>query len=171
MLKILPESKHSFYDVKRINDDAFKREDEGRLIEALRSTVGFIPELSLLAYENSLPVGHILFSKIKIETQSSVIETLALAPMAVIAKQQKQGIGSQLVLEGLRLAKELGFNGVIVLGHPQYYPRFGFEPASKFGIKPPFECPDEVFMALELQSGAFANVAGTVRYPIEFNEV
>ena len=98
-------------------------------------------------------------------------ETLALAPLAVAPAYQKKGIGGRLIGQGLAAAKELGFSSVIVLGHSGYYPRFGFQKASKWGIKCPFEVPDEVFMALELTPRALSGHAGTVQYPSEFYEV
>ncbi|WP_455367207.1 GNAT family N-acetyltransferase, partial [[Eubacterium] cellulosolvens] len=114
-------------------------------------------------------VGHILFSKIKIRGEKDH-ETLALAPMAVLPKFQKQGIGGKLIREGLNKARELGFDSVIVLGHNEYYPRFGFERASKWNITCPFEVPDEAFMAIELNPGALSVKAGIVEYPKEFSE-
>ncbi len=83
----------------------------------------------------------------------------------------KQGIGSRLVKEGLKKARTLGFKSVIVLGHAKYYPRFGFEPASRWGVQPPFEVPEDVFMALELVRDGLKDIQGTVEYPPEFNEV
>lgn len=92
------------------------------------------------------------------------------APVAVLPAYQKQGIGSQLILHGLNKSKEMGFKSVIVLGHETYYPRFGFRPADKWGIKAPFEVPDEAFMALELEAGSLNGIAGTVVYGREFFE-
>lgn len=96
---------------------------------------------------------------------------LALAPMAVRPEFQRRGIGSALVRAGLDSARSLGHRVVIVLGHPRYYPRFGFRPARPLGIDPPFPCRDEVFMALELVPGALVGVRGTVRYPPAFDGV
>jgi predicted N-acetyltransferase YhbS len=91
--------------------------------------------------------------------------------MAVLPEYQKKGIGLQLVEEGLKRARKLGFKSVIVLGHAAYYPRFGFEPAGKWGIRPPFEVPDDAFMALELVRDGLKDIQGTVEYPPEFNDV
>jgi predicted N-acetyltransferase YhbS len=153
--------------VYALNAAAFDQKDESDLIERIRKGKYFVPELSLVAELDGRIVGHILFSKIKIkgETES---ESLALAPMAVLPEFQRRGIGGSLVNRGLEMAKALGFESVIVLGHAEYYPRFGFEKASKWEIACPFEVPDEVFMAIELIEGALSGKAGTVIYPPEF---
>jgi len=119
---------------------------------------------------NNRIVGHILFSKIKI-IGNSIFETLALAPMAVLPEFQKRGIGSNLINRGMEKAKELGFDSVIVLGHKDYYPKFGFKRASKWNIKCCFEVPDEAFMAVELIDGALKGKEGTIKYPDEFMDV
>ncbi len=129
-----------------------------------------MPELSLVAEMDDKIVGHILFSKIQIVGES-IYDSLALAPMAVIPEYQMKGLGSKLVARGLYRAKELGFNSVIVLGHKDYYPKFGFQRASKCGIKCPFKVPDEVFMAIELTENALDGESGIVQYSDEFNEV
>ncbi len=160
-------------DHKQINDVnklAFQQENESKLIEKIRKSENFIPELSIVAEINNRIVGHILFSKIKIIGDSDY-ESLALAPMAVIPEFQKRGIGSELIKKGIDKAKELGFDSIIVLGHKEYYPKFGFQRASEWHIKCPFEVPDDAFMAIELTEKALESKAGTVEYPDEFNEV
>ncbi len=130
----------------------------------------YVPELSIVAVEDEQVVGHILFTKIEIEdAQGRRHPSLALAPMAVLPEFQKRGIGGSLIRKGLQTAKELGFGSVIVLGHEHYYPKFGFQPAAKFGIVPPFEVPPNAFMAIELEEGALKNISGTVIYPKEFS--
>jgi len=148
---------------------AFQQENESKLIEKIRKGENFVPELSLVAEIDDEIVGHILFSKINI-IGDAIFESLALAPMAVIPEFQKQGIGGKLIKKGIEKAKELGFDSIIVLGHKEYYPKFGFQKASKWGIKCPFDVPDEVFMAIELANKALENKAGTVKYPKEFME-
>ena len=138
-------------------------------MKKIRKGKNFIPELSLVSEIDDEIVGHILFSRIKI-VSDSVFDSLALAPMAVVPKFQKQGIGSELIKKGIEKAKELGFDSVIVLGHKDYYPKFGFQKASKWNIKCPFQVPDEAFMAIELTERAFEDKAGTVEYPNEFME-
>jgi predicted N-acetyltransferase YhbS len=160
-----------YVSISEVNDLAFSQKNEGRLILALRKTQEFIPELSLVAEVGGKVVGHILFYPIKIKNNDASYDSLCLAPMAVLPEYQRQRIGSQLVKEDLKRARDLGFKSVIVLGHAAYYPRFGFEPASRWGIRPPFEVPDEVFMALELVKDGLKDIHGTVEYPPEFNEV
>jgi len=166
---IRKEEKKDLKRVYEVNRLAFQQENESKLIEKIRNTENFVPELSLVAEVDDEIVGHILFSKIKIKGKS-VFESLALAPMAVIPKFQKQGIGGKLIKRGLQEAKKLGFDSVIVLGHEKYYPRFGFEKASSWNIKCPFDVPDEAFMGIELTKEAFKDKAGTVKYPDEFME-
>ncbi|UCE36992.1 MAG: N-acetyltransferase [Thermoplasmata archaeon] len=169
-MKIRQEQKDDYKKVYEINKEAFNQEDESKLIERIRASEGFVPELSLVAEQDNEIVGHILFSKIKIIGEAEY-ESLALAPMSVVPKLQKQGIGGKLVTTGLEIAKKLGFKSVIVVGHEDYYPRFGFKKASLWSIKYPFEVPDEVFMVIELVEGSLEGKAGCVQYPKEFMEV
>jgi predicted N-acetyltransferase YhbS len=168
-MKIRQEQKSDHKKVYEINKQAFDQENESKLIEKIRVGEGFVPELSLVAELDGEIVGHILLSKIKIVGEAEY-ESLALGPMAVVPKLQRQGIGGKLVNTGLEIAKKLGFESVIVVGHKDYYPKFGFEKASKWGIKCPFEVPDEAFMAIELVENSLKNKAGTVVYPKEFME-
>jgi predicted N-acetyltransferase YhbS len=138
--------------------------DEQDLVDRLRKSQAFIPELSLVAESDGKVIGHILFTKMKIGGHPS----LALAPVAVLPEYQKQGVGGKLIREGHRIAKELGFNSVILVGHPAYYPRFGYSPASKWKITAPFEVPDKAFMVLELVEGGLTGVTGMIEYAPEF---
>lgn len=131
---------------------------------------GFVPELSLVAELDGKIVGHIMLTRLLIENGKNKYDSLALAPVSVIPEYQNKGIGSKLINESLKIAKEIGFNSVIVLGHEKYYPRFGFKPASVWGIKAPFEVPDESFMALELEVRGLDDVTGNVVYSQEFLE-
>lgn len=153
-------------------DMEFSDKKEHELVGRIRQADVFIPELSLVATtENDTEiVGHILLSKIKIVSGVLSVESLALAPVAVLPKYQNKGIGKMLILKALQKAKELGFSSVVVLGHPGYYPKFGFKAAANWGIEAPFEVPDEAFMALELQENALAGVSGIVEYPGVFFE-
>lgn len=138
--------------------------DEQDLVNRLRKSQAFIPELSLVAECEGKVVGHILFTKIKIGNHPS----LALAPVAVIPEFQKRGVGGKLIQEGHRIAKELGYDSVILVGHPSYYPRFGYRPASLWKITAPFEVSDEAFMAMELKVGGLDGVSGEIEYAKEF---
>ena len=169
-LKIRNETKKDFSTITNVNDLAFKQTNEGKLVESLRKSTSFVPELSLVALTDDKVVGHILFYPVKIKSAENEYETLSLAPMSVLPEYQHKGIGSKLVLAGLEKAKELGYKSVIVLGHPNYYPKFGFEPASRWKITAPFDAPDEAFIALELVEGELINKSGTVEYPHEFFE-
>ena len=162
---IRPERSGDFSAIKEVNDLAFKQENESRLIEALRATKEFIPELSLVAQIEGAIAGHILLYPMYIYDGVNRHVSLALAPMSVRPDQQKKGIGGDLVKEGLQRAREKGFRSVIVIGHPDYYPRFGFCQARAFGIKTPFKVSDNAFMALELVRDGLKDVQGVVEYP------
>jgi predicted N-acetyltransferase YhbS len=142
---------------------------EGQLVDKLRKAPTFIEELSLVAELNGQVVGHILFTPIIIDNGKQQFQSLVLAPVSVLPVLQKQGIGAQLIRAGHQRAIELGFQSAILLGHPEYYPRFGYKPASIWGIKTHFVLPsDDVFMAVELTEGVLNNVSGMVIFPPEF---
>lgn len=169
-MKIRQETPQDFQAVYEINHLAFEQEGESQLIEKIRKGETFVRELSLVAEQNNKIIGHILFSKIKIIGEQSVL-SLALAPMSVHPDFQNKGIGSQLVTIGLQIAKNLNFEHVIVLGHKDFYPKFGFQKASNWNIKCPFEVPENHFMAVELVKGSLENKGGLVEYPPVFYEV
>lgn len=147
-------------------------EKEHELVARIRGSEVFIPALSLVAVhpETKEIIGHILLSKMKIVNQKQVVESLALAPVSVLPDYQKEGIGKRLIHEALTKAKQLSHQSVVVMGHPDYYPKFGFKRASLYGIKPPFEVPDDAFMVLALEQCALDNVSGIVEYPSVFFE-
>ncbi len=169
-LIIREETENDYEKIREVNDYAFGQEDEGRLIERLRQTESYIPELSLVAELDEEIVGHILFYPIAIHSDTAKFPSLSLGPMAVTPALQRKGIGSQMVIQGLEAAKKLGHKSVIVVGHPEYYPKFGFKRASQWNIQVPFEVPDDAFLALELDEGDLEGKRGTVEYPEEFNE-
>ncbi len=169
-LNIRPETKKDFSKITQVNDSAFGQKNEGRLIERLRQTENYIPELSLVAELDDEIIGHILLYPITIHSDISLFQSISLGPMAVTPAHQRTGIGSRLVIEGLEAAKKLGHRSVIVVGHPEYYPKFGFKRASHWNIKVPFEVPNDAFLALELVEGELEGKRGTVEYPEEFNE-
>lgn len=171
-LTIRQESKADYKKIYELNLLAFEEKEEAVLVDLLRENDEFIPQLSLVALLNNEIVGHILFTIIKIiDDNENEHESLALAPMAVLPKYQKKGIGGKLINKGLSIATNLNFKSVIVLGHEHYYPKFGFVPTSKWNIKPPFEVPTNAFMGIELVNNSLDNVSGIVKYPKEFEEV
>ncbi len=171
IITVRPEQQADIDDIYALNKLAFGQENEARLVDLLRSAPGFVPGLSIVATADNALVGHILFSKIFVVSGDARFETLALAPMSVRPGYQKQGVGSRLITTGLASARELGFGSVVVLGHEHYYPKFGFLPASRWGIRAPIDVPDNVFMAMELLPGSLKNVSGVVEYPVEFSTI
>lgn len=169
------ESSNDFEDVFGVIESAFKNEQysdnkEQFLVEKLRSSEAFIPELSIVAEDNGEIIGHILLTIIKIKNDEKAFESLALAPVSVKPVYQKRGIGGQLIKEAHRIAKAMGYKSVVLLGHETYYPKFGYELASKYDIKIPFDAPDENCMVIELIEDGLKGVNGTVEYAREFYE-
>lgn len=175
-MKIRQEQKQDYPEVFRLIENAFKDElytnhQEQFLVERLRQSEAFIPELSLVAETDRQIVGYILLTPIKIvDEQSQETASLALAPVAVHKDFRQQGIGGQLIREAHRIARELQFGSVILLGHEKYYPKFGYEMTRNYGIRLPFDVPDENCMLIELSENALSHVHGTVVYPPEFYE-
>ncbi|KAF0196703.1 MAG: putative acetyltransferase [Bacteroidetes bacterium] len=169
-LLIRPELKSDYEKITALHDLAFGQKGEGRLVEALRRNPVFIRGLSLVALLDGNLVGHILFFPVLVRDGQKVFRSLALAPLAVLPNYQRKGIGSALVIAGIDEAREGKHRSVIVLGHREYYPGFGFRPAIHYGILPPFDVPSDVFFAMELIPGGLAGVSGTVEYPPEFSE-
>jgi putative acetyltransferase len=161
LLTVRPEEAADQEAVHRILCNAFPGDAEARLVQALRQQAS--PLLSLVAEKDGLLCGHILFSPVSLGSADDSL-IMGLAPMAVEPAQQSRGIGSQLVHAGLTACRKLGAVAVVVLGHPHYYPRFGFQAASQFGLICDYEVPDEAFMALELQPGSLTGTSGRVQY-------
>lgn len=166
-LEIQKERPEDIEAIHRVNELAFGQPTEARLVEALRGAGQAV--VSLVALENGRLVGHILFSPVTIAGESGPEKVLGLAPMSVLPERQKSGIGTLLVKTSLAECRRLGYRAVVVLGHPDYYPRFGFVPARRFGLKCEYDAPEEAFMALELEPGAWGNRGGTVKFHPEFN--
>ena len=176
-ITIKKEQKGDYQITEEVVTSAFKNAEysdhnEHHLVSKIRQSDAFIPELSLVAInqENNRIVGHILLSKIQIAGADRVEESLALAPVSVLPEYQDKGIGKALIREALKTATELDYGSVIVPGHPDYYPKFGFKAGSTYGIQSPFEVPEENFMAVELQANGLENVSGIVEYPSVFFE-
>lgn len=152
-------------DVERIaevNRQAFGQEDEARIVDALRSAG--VLTYSFVAIEDGNPVGHLAMSPVTIESVRDSRRVLGLAPMAVLPGKQGRGIGSRLVRHALAAARQDGHPAVVVLGHPRYYPRFGFEQAGRHGIVYEFPVRPEAFMVVELLAGSLETLAGTAHY-------
>jgi putative acetyltransferase len=154
--------------VYAVNVSAFETPSEAKLVDTLREQAQ--PVVSLVAEDNGEVIGHIMFSPVSLSGYPN-LKVMGLAPMAVAPRQQRRGIGSALVRAGLDQCRQLGFAAVVVLGHPEYYPRFGFSTASQFGIDCEYEVPDEVFMALELEPDALSGKTGRVKYHAAFSNI
>ena len=150
--------------IRQVNEAAFGGIDEADLVEALRAEGTGL--LSCVADRSGQVVGHVLFSRMWIDTATGEIDAVALAPMAVLPEYQRQGIGRRLIPYGLDGLQSDGEQIVIVVGHPRYYPRFGFSTALTRSLESPF--PSDAFMALELRPGALDGVRGRVRYARAF---
>ena len=165
---VRPERPGDHAVVRSINAAAFGRAAEADLVETLRAQAQ--PLLSLVAEVDDIVVGHILFSPVSLDGHPAA-RLMALAPMAVLPARQRQGIGAALVHTGLERCRELGADAVVVLGHPSFYPRFGFVPAARIGIRCEYDAPDEAFMCVELVPGRLRGMAGTVRFHPAFRGV
>ena len=163
-LVIRPETPNDQDAIRHVNRLAFGQDEEAVLVDALRAG-GFV-RLSLVAENEGQVVGHILFSELPIITERGVVPSLALAPLAVLPDFQRLGIGSELVRRGLDFCRRHGHRIVIVLGHPEYYHRFGFSAESARSLLSPFA--GEAWMAMELVPGSLNGVSGRVEYPPPF---
>ncbi|HSF15229.1 MAG TPA: N-acetyltransferase [Vicinamibacteria bacterium] len=144
--------------IRHVNTLAFGQPEEAQIVDALRSAC---PEgLSLVAVDRGELIGHILFTPATL----AHLEGMGLAPMAVAPSRQREGIGSRLVRAGLAELRARGCPFVVVLGHPEYYPRFGFEPASAYGIRCKWEVPDDAFMILRMDPSRMEGVSGMAHY-------
>jgi putative acetyltransferase len=154
--------------VYSVIERTFKRDAEAKLADKLRRACS--DHLSLVADDNGTIVGHIMFTPVRIENDT-VIQGMGLAPMAVLPSRQRRGIGTLLIKTGLQILAGKGCPFVIVLGHPDYYPRFGFQPASRFNIKSQWDgVPDAAFMILVMDEKAMHTISGIASFREEFNE-
>jgi len=149
--------------IREVNDRAFDQPLEGRIVDALRAH-GAV-QLSLVAVVDGQVAGHILFSPV---TGDGAAAGVGLGPMAVTPEQQRRGVGAALIDAGLARLRAAGCPFVVVLGHHDYYMRFGFVPASRYGMRCEWDVPDESFMVHVLDAAATAAAAGQIRYRPEF---
>lgn len=171
MIIIREERPEDVEAIRRINLAAFNQPAEAEVVDKLRESCRDL--LSLVAEEGGEVVGHILFSPASIggEGATPPLAGMGLAPMAVLPERQGQGIGSLLIHNGIKMLRERGCPYIIVLGYPEYYPRFGFERASRYDIHSQWpEVPDEAFMILILNKTAMVGASGIASYRKEFDE-
>ena len=155
---------------KAFATEAMSDHREQHLVNRLRKSDAYIPELALVAKVNNELVGHILLTKLIIKNKTGQYDSLALAPVSVLPEFQGRGIGGKLIKEAHERAKQLGHKSIVLLGHDKYYPRFGYQQANNFGIELPFDVPKENCMAIELFENGLKDVSGTVVYPKAFFE-
>jgi putative acetyltransferase len=163
-VRIRPETPADREAIAAVTTAAFGQEQEARIVADIRGSDRFVPELSLVALDGGEVVGHVMLSYVDLDER----RVLELAPLSVAPERQREGVGSALVRKALRLAQDRGEPLVLVLGHPSYYPRFGFRPASSLGIEPPDpSIADEAFMVVPL--GAYEpTLRGRVAFPSAF---
>jgi predicted N-acetyltransferase YhbS len=172
-IQIRQETENDIPQVQELIEKSFQKEPfsdnrEHLLVAQLRQSNNFIPELSLVAELNKHIVGYILLSKIEIAHFNHRFSGLALAPVAVLPEYQGMKIGSLLILEAHRIARKMSYERIVVLGHADYYPRFGYKEIDSFNIQLPFKAPKENCMIIGLNENSLKNVQGQVIYPKEF---
>ncbi len=163
-IKVRAEVADDFNAIDVVNLSAFEGEAEAQLVSDLRKSAGFIPDLSLVAELNGRIVGHVVLSRVKLTKGDQSKEILALGPMSVVPSQSHRGIGSELIDAAVARARPLCYDAIVVAGHPDYYLRFGFRPASEWGLTCNLDLPDDAVTAMELVDGALAG-GGRVEYP------
>jgi putative acetyltransferase len=152
-----------------VNQKAFGQPQEGQLVDALRTNGGVL--LSLVATLNGHVVGHILYSPLSVSSDGGKVVEAGLGPMAVLPEYQRRGIGGKLIETANQKLREVGCPFIVVLGHPEYYPRFGFKPASGYGIRCEWNVPDNVFMVLVMDQLKMKGVSRLAKYRQEFFSV
>jgi putative acetyltransferase len=155
--------------IRCVNLESFGRPQEANLIEMLRTNGGIL--LSLVATYDSQVIGHILYSPVTAGFSEKKIGGAGLGPMAVLPKYQRQGVGGKLIEFGITRLKQSGCPFIVVLGHADYYPRFGFRPASDYWLKCEWSVPDNAFMALVLDESKIRDLSGLAKYRAEFSNI
>ena len=163
---IRPETNSDIAAIHAVNADAFETDAEARLVDALRANANLI--VSLVAESDGDIIGHIAFSPVTVDDAD--VGGIGLAPVAVLPEHQRGGIGGALIRAGLAECDRLGYGFVVLLGHPEYYPRFGFTKASDFNLGNEYGA-DEAFMAYEINKGAIPASGGRIKYAPEFGEL
>lgn len=166
---IRPETDTDREAVRAVLLAAFGRQAEADLVDLLRNSEHVVPNLSLVGEQDGEVRGHILFTHVTVNQERAGL--LGLGPVSVAPTAQGKGVGNALIREGLRRAGELGYDGAVLVGNPRYYGRYGFAPASRFGLRSPFRVLDDVFQAMPLRPGGLDGLNGTVRYAPEFDRV
>lgn len=162
MTVIRPENSIDISVIRAVNAAAFGQEDEGMIVDKLRDADAL--RVSLVVVVDGDVVGHIAFSPVRLVGEGGETAALGLGPMAVHPDFQKQGLGGELIAAGVEACKALDEALIFVLGHPDYYPRFGFRPTYPFNIAWEIDCPKEAFMVLELKPGALSGLSGKIKY-------
>ncbi len=170
-VKIKRVKKSDFEEVNMLLQVAFNGESVAQILDELKETAEFIPELTRVARINDQIIGIIVYSHAQIIKGKKIFDTISMAPMAVLPAYQNLGIGGELIRNSFAKARSLNYQSVIVMGHEDYYPRFGFKRASEFGIVCPFDVPDENFMAIELFPDTLSGISGKVKYPPLFHDM
>jgi putative acetyltransferase len=165
--KIRQESEGDSAEVLEVVRLAFGRTVESQLVEKFRQNPNYVPELSLVAECDGSVIGHILFFPIEVKVDSEALQTLFLAPLSVLPSYQRRGVGGELVNAGLVTVKQRGYRSVLVVGHPEYYPRFGFSRANEWGYRMKEANPPEAFMAMEFIEGGLKNCMESFHFPME----
>jgi len=168
-MSIRAEKKTDINHIWQINAEAFETKEEADLVNTLRDSG--VPSISLVYEQNNELLGHILFTKVELVGDTSGLKLAGLAPMAVSPKFQNSGIGSSLIKAGIQQCINDGYDAIIVLGHPDYYPKFGFVPSVKYGIKTEYDVPENVFMVLEIKENVLKGKQGTIKYHEAFGSV
>ncbi len=169
MIEIRQEKDDDVSAIYALNVAAFDYPAEAKLVDKLRDDGAHI--LSLVAVDENRILGHVLFSSVTIHSDEGDLDVVGLAPMGVYPNHQRAGIGGKMIAEGIRQLKEMGYKAIVLLGHPEYYPRFGFRPSHEFGIEYTYKVPPESFMVLELEEGILKKHPGVAKYHLAFDSM